>query len=54
MARRTGAAFVRRLIVSLLRQEETLKHSAEGETRASSPLDANYLLKVLATAEINA
>ena len=44
---------VRRLIVSLLRQEKTLKRGAEAK-RIVCALDANYLLKVLATAEIDA
>jgi predicted transposase YbfD/YdcC len=44
---------VRRLIVSLLRQEKTLKRGAKAK-RMVCALDANYLLKVLATAEIDA
>jgi len=44
---------VRRLIVSLLRQEKTLKRGAKAK-RMVCALDANYLLKVLATAEIGA
>jgi predicted transposase YbfD/YdcC len=44
---------VRRLIVSLLRQEKTLKRGARAK-RMVCALDANYLLKVLATAEIDA
>jgi predicted transposase YbfD/YdcC len=44
---------VRRLIVSLLRQERTLKRGAKAK-RMVCALDANYLLKVLATAEIDA
>ena len=44
---------VRRLIVSLLRQEKTLKRGAKAK-RLVCALDANYLLKVLATAEIDA
>jgi len=44
---------VRRLIVSLLRQEKTLKRGARAK-RMVCALDTNYLLKVLATAEIDA
>jgi predicted transposase YbfD/YdcC len=44
---------VRRLIVSLLRQEQTLKRGAKAE-RMACALDTQYLLKVLATAEIDA
>jgi predicted transposase YbfD/YdcC len=44
---------VRRLIVSLLRQEKTLKRGARAK-RMACALDPNYLLKVLATAEIDA
>ena len=44
---------VRRLIVSLLRQEKTLKRGGRAK-RMVCALDANYLLKVLATAEIDA
>jgi predicted transposase YbfD/YdcC len=44
---------VRRLIVSLLRQEKTLKRGARAK-RMVCALDPNYLLKVLATAEIGA
>jgi predicted transposase YbfD/YdcC len=44
---------VRRLIVSLLRQEKTLKRGARAK-RMACALDTNYLLKVLATAEIGA
>jgi predicted transposase YbfD/YdcC len=44
---------VRRLIVSLLRQEKTLRRGAKAK-RMVCALDANYLLKVLATAEIDA
>jgi len=44
---------VRRLIVSLLRQEKTLKRGARAK-RMVCALDADYLLKVLATAEIDA
>ena len=44
---------VRRLIVSLLRQEKTLKRGAKAK-RMVCALDTNYLLKVLATAEIDA
>jgi predicted transposase YbfD/YdcC len=44
---------VRRLIVSLLRQERTLKRGARAK-RMACALDTNYLLKVLATAEIGA
>jgi predicted transposase YbfD/YdcC len=44
---------VRRLIVSLLRQETTLKRGARAK-RMVCALDANYLLKVLATAQIGA
>jgi len=44
---------VRRLIVSLLRQEKTLKRGARAK-RMVCALDTNYLLKVLATAEIGA
>ena len=44
---------VRRLIVSLLRQEKTLRRGARAK-RMACALDPNYLLKVLATAEIRA
>jgi len=44
---------VRRLIVSLLRQEKTLNRGARAK-RMVCALDANYLLKVLATSEIDA
>jgi predicted transposase YbfD/YdcC len=44
---------VRRLIVSLLRQEKTLKRGAKAK-RMVCALDANYLLKVLATAQNDA
>jgi predicted transposase YbfD/YdcC len=44
---------VRRLIVSLLRQEKTLKRGAKAK-RMVCALDANYLVKVLATAQIDA
>jgi predicted transposase YbfD/YdcC len=44
---------VRRLIVSLLRQEKTLKRGAKAK-RMACALDTQYLLKVLATAEIDA
>jgi len=44
---------VRRLVVSLLRQEKTLERGAKAK-RMVCALDANYLLKVLATAEIGA
>jgi predicted transposase YbfD/YdcC len=44
---------IRRLIVSLLRQEKTLKRGARAK-RMVCALDVNYLLKVLATAEIDA
>ena len=44
---------VRRLIVSLLRQEKTLKRGARAK-RMVCALDANYLFKVLTTAEIDA
>jgi predicted transposase YbfD/YdcC len=44
---------IRRLIVSLLRQEKTLRRGAKAK-RMVCALDANYLLKVLATAEIDA
>jgi len=44
---------VRRLIVSLLRQEKTLKRGAKAK-RMACALDPQYLLKVLATAEIDA
>jgi predicted transposase YbfD/YdcC len=44
---------IRRLIVSLLGQEKTLKRGARAK-RMVCALDANYLLKVLATAEIGA
>jgi predicted transposase YbfD/YdcC len=44
---------VRRLIVSPLRQEKTLKRGAKAK-RMVCAFDANYLLKVLATAEIGA
>src|SRR5260370_33530520 len=44
---------VRRLIVSLLRQEETLNPGARAK-RMVCALDANYLLKGLATSEIDA
>jgi predicted transposase YbfD/YdcC len=53
---RNGAAnlgAVRRLIVSLLRQEKTLKRGAKAK-RMACALDTQYLLKVLATAEIDA
>ena len=44
---------VRRLIVSLLRQEKTLKRGAKAK-RMVCALDHSYLLKVFATAEIDA
>jgi predicted transposase YbfD/YdcC len=44
---------IRRLIVSLLRREKTLKRGARAK-RMVCALDGNYLLKVLATAEIDA
>ena len=44
---------IRRLIVSLLRQEKTLRRGAKAK-RMVCALDANYLLKVLATAKIDA
>jgi predicted transposase YbfD/YdcC len=44
---------IRRPIVSPLRQEKTLKRGAKAK-RMVCALDANYLLKVLATAEIDA
>jgi predicted transposase YbfD/YdcC len=44
---------VRRLVVSLLRQEKTLKRGARGK-RMACALDVHYLLKVLATAEVDA
>jgi predicted transposase YbfD/YdcC len=44
---------VRRLIVSLLRQEKTLKRGAKAK-RMVCALDTNYLLKMLATAKIDA
>jgi predicted transposase YbfD/YdcC len=44
---------VRRLIVSLLRQEKTLKRGAKAK-RMACALDTQYLLKVLTTAEIDA
>jgi len=43
-------AAIRRLVVSLLRQETTLKRSAQCKRRVCA-LDTNYLLKVLATAK---
>jgi predicted transposase YbfD/YdcC len=46
-------AAVRRLIVSLLRQETTLKRGAKAK-RMVCALDTDYLLKVFATAEIDA
>lgn len=53
---RNGAAnlgAVRRLIVSLLRQEKSLKRGAKAK-RMVCALDPTYLLKVFATAEIDA
>jgi hypothetical protein len=44
---------VRRLLVSLLRQEKTLKRGAKAK-RMACALDTQYLLRVLATAEIDA
>jgi predicted transposase YbfD/YdcC len=44
---------VRRLIVSLLRQEKTLRRGARAK-RMACALDADYLLKVLGTTEIDA
>src|SRR3954447_24560769 len=44
---------VRRLIVSLLRQEKTLKRGAKSK-RMVCALDSNYLLKVLNSTEIDA
>jgi predicted transposase YbfD/YdcC len=44
---------VRRLVVSLLRQEKTLKRGAKGK-RMACALDVHYLLKVLATAQVDA
>lgn len=53
---RNGAAnfaAVRRLMVSLLRQEKTLKRGAKAK-RMACALDPNYLLKVFQAAEIDA
>jgi predicted transposase YbfD/YdcC len=49
----TNLAAVRRLIVSLLRQEQTLQRGAKGK-RLACALDTNYLLKVFDTAKIDA
>lgn len=49
----TNLGALRRLIVSLLRQETTLKRGAKAK-RMVCALDTNYLLKVFATAKIDA
>ena len=49
----TNLAAVRRLVVSLLRKERTLKRGAKTK-RMICALDPSYLLKVFATAEIDA
>ena len=49
----TNLAAIRRFIVSLLRQEPTLKLGAKTK-RMTFALDTNYLLKVFATAKIDA
>lgn len=49
----TNLGAIRRLIVSLLRQEKTLKRGAKAK-RMVCALDTSYLLKVFATAEIDA
>ena len=49
----TNLGAIRRLIVSLLRQETTLKRGAKAK-RLVCALDTSYLLKVFATAEIDA
>ena len=49
----TNLAGIRRFIVSLLRQESTLKHGAKTK-RVTCALDTNYRLKVFATAKIDA
>ena len=46
-------AAIRRLVVSLLRQEKTLNRGAKAK-RMVCALDTNYLLKVFATAKIDA
>jgi predicted transposase YbfD/YdcC len=48
----TNLAAIRRFIVSLLRQESTLKRGAKIK-RMACALDTNYLLKVFATAKID-
>ena len=49
----TNLAAIRRFIVSLLRQEPTLKRGAKIK-RMTCALDTNYLLQVFATAKIDA
>ena len=49
----TNLGAVRRLIVSLLRQEKTLQRGAKAK-RMVCALDPTYLLKVFATAKIDA
>jgi len=49
----TNLAALRRLLVSLLRQESTLQRGAKTK-RMVCALDTNYLLKVFATAKIDA